>query len=115
MASRPATAAARTTGRRPTRDSTPWEQWNPEQQAEAVEDYNKLLHHKELGEPYDEAKFAKLQKYVQKMKEGPTHPRAAARAAGERRRGRHAVAADEFRCARGSTVQTPSKRSSRCP
>ena len=25
------------------RQGTPWEQWNPEQQAEAVEDYNKLL------------------------------------------------------------------------
>jgi gas vesicle protein len=49
----------------------PWEDWNPEQQAHAVEEYNIELHKMELGEKYDAAKLATLQKYVDKMRAGP--------------------------------------------
>jgi gas vesicle protein len=52
-------------------DGIPWEDWNPEQQAHAVEEYNIELHKMELGEKYDAAKLATLQKYVDKMRAGP--------------------------------------------
>jgi hypothetical protein len=51
----------------------PWEQWNPEAQAEAVEDYNRALRRKQAGEATasDIATLAKAQPFIDKMKAGP--------------------------------------------
>jgi hypothetical protein len=52
---------------------TPFEQWNPEAQAEAVEDYNRALHNVNAGKgtrkDYDN--LALLQEYVEKLVAGP--------------------------------------------
>jgi Domain of unknown function (DUF4157) len=51
------------------RQGKPWEQWNPEQQAEAVEDYNKLLRLAKEGTATVEqlADLAKLVGYMQNV------------------------------------------------
>jgi hypothetical protein len=49
----------------------PWEQWNVEQQAYAVEQYNIELRKMEAGEPYNAALLARLQPYVERMRAGP--------------------------------------------
>jgi hypothetical protein len=53
----------------------PWERWNPEAQAEAVEDYNKLLRSARSGS-LDAAGYQKLNElsaYTDKMAAGPVH------------------------------------------
>ena len=49
----------------------PWEDWNVEQQAYAVEQYNIELRKMERGEQYDAALLARLQPYVERMRAGP--------------------------------------------
>jgi hypothetical protein len=53
----------------------PWEEWNPEAQAEAVEDYNKQLRFMQASDPqFNPTLFAKASKYVEKMRVGPKAP-----------------------------------------
>ncbi|MFH1474282.1 MAG: hypothetical protein ABIG85_00305, partial [Chloroflexota bacterium] len=49
----------------------PWDEWNVEQQAYAVEQYNIELGKMERGEAYDAALLARLQPYVEHMRAGP--------------------------------------------
>lgn len=49
----------------------PWEEWNVEQQAYAVEQYNIELRKMDRGEKYDPALLARLQPYVEHMRAGP--------------------------------------------
>jgi hypothetical protein len=49
----------------------PWEQWNVEQQAAAVEDYNIHLSRMEANQSYDAVVLARLQPYVEHMRSGP--------------------------------------------
>jgi len=53
--------------------NTPWEQWNPEAQAEAVEDYNRALHNVNdgKGSKADYDTLALLQEFVEKLVAGP--------------------------------------------
>ena len=50
------------------RAGTPWAEWNPEQQAECVQDYNHLLRQQRAGDPpmtpADTAKLGRARKYI---------------------------------------------------
>ena len=58
------------------RAGTPWEQWNPEAQAEAVEDYNKALRRAFDGSASNEdyKDLDRLGQYIVKMQGEPTPP-----------------------------------------
>jgi hypothetical protein len=49
---------------------TPWEKWNPEQQAAAIEDYNKLLRRSQAPDVTLEelAQLSRLMKYIEKVR-----------------------------------------------
>jgi hypothetical protein len=54
----------------------PWEEWNPEQQAEAIEEYNKRLSKVEAGTATleDYAVLARLLPYIEKVRRGEGAP-----------------------------------------
>ncbi len=60
----------------------PWEEWHVEQQAEAVQDYDKQIEAMERHEKVDYDILSRLQKYVDQMKAGPRIAPAAGPAAG---------------------------------
>jgi hypothetical protein len=55
---------------------TPWEEWNPEQQAEAIEDYNRALRRTRDGTAtfQDYKDLSALQPYIDKVRRGEGAP-----------------------------------------
>lgn len=60
--------------RKPDSDGVPWDDWNPEAQASAVERYNQALRATKSGKggKSDFDDLSKLQKYIDQMLHGPT-------------------------------------------
>lgn len=54
------------------RDGTPWERWNPEQQAQAIEAYATAL--RRQGSPFDARTVELLQPYIDRVRRGEGAP-----------------------------------------
>ena len=60
----------------PHREGTPWEYWNPEQQAEAIEDFNKFFRKQQDGTitPAEMQELNTLLPYIEKVRRGEGAP-----------------------------------------